>query len=293
VRPILLFIIAGAWAQAACDSPAPLAPSSIPLPSSTSAPPPAAPATVGIAIAGHVYDRAWRRLAGARVEVLDGPQAGLWTTTGATGEFRLNGEFDATTRFRATMSNHRDATLMLPERCAPCNPNWWLYFSLETEAPPVHLAGSYTLTFTADATCSAIPEAHRRRTYDAVISPIAADNTTQFNVRVQGGTFLDGYDTFGAGVAGDTVALSLGDFHGSPGVAERVAEKTYLGYEGAAEVRLSSTEVSTITTSFDGVVSYCEMLAEPATRYYACTHQPAATRVLCASRNHQVVLQRR
>src|SRR5689334_18412447 len=82
-------------------------------------------------LAGIVYDSAERRLSGARVEVLDGPQAGQWTLTDSTGSFGFNGTFDDATRFRATMTGHVPAIGTRGARCAPCNPNWWLYFFLQ------------------------------------------------------------------------------------------------------------------------------------------------------------------
>ena len=275
-----------------CDSSSPFAPSSASTSNSVVTSPPPVASEAGIQIAGHVYDRIWRPLAGARVEVLDGPQTGLATTTSASGEFRLSGAFDETTRFRATMPNHREATLTLPDRCAPCNPNWWLYFALETEAPPVNVAGDYRLTFIADASCSTLPESFHRRTYDASIRPFAPGNVSQFRVTVTGGSFLDRQGAFDLGVAGDMLAVVLGDFHGTPGVAERVAANTYLGYEGAATAKLSSLDVVQIAAPFDGVISYCELSQEPAA-WYACVHSTAVARVLCASANHQIVLQRR
>jgi hypothetical protein len=204
----------------------------------------------------------------------------------------LAGAFDETTRFRASKADHRDATLPLPARCAPCNPNWWIYFSLETDGPPVALAGDYMLTFTADPACATIPEQFRSRTYPATVTPFAEDNATQFRVALRGGSFIKGYDTFDAGVAGDTFAAMLGDFHGSPGIAEQVAANTYLGYEGSALAKLTSVGPSSITASFEGVVSYCELFQEPSGRY-ACAVEHAATRVLCTSTRHQLLLQPR
>ncbi len=56
------------------------------------------PVSGGLFIQGTVSDTAFRPLAGARVEVLDGPQAGLSTTANAQGEFSLTGTFDDGTR---------------------------------------------------------------------------------------------------------------------------------------------------------------------------------------------------
>jgi len=85
---------------AACsDSALPTAPTATaasPVESAPTAP------RVGQPVNGSVSDSALRPVAGARVELLDGPQAGVWTTTDARGAFTLFGTVDDTTRFRAS-----------------------------------------------------------------------------------------------------------------------------------------------------------------------------------------------
>lgn len=281
---VVMLVLAGSFG---CDSQSPIAPSTVtpPRPGSTTGP----PNTNGIAIAGHVYDRAWRQLASARVEVLDGPNAGLSTTTDARGEFRLAGAFDEATRFRATTPGHRDQTLVLPARCERCNPNWWIFFSLDMEAPAVDLIGDYGLTFTAHASCTALPEEFRSRSFDVSVRPSPQGVAAQFSVAIRSGSLLPGYDTFDVGVAGDYFAGLLGDFHGSPGIAERVAGNTFLGFEGTASAVLSS-DAGTVAGSFDGVISVCELPGAPAARY-SC--DAAIARAVCTSPSHRFVLQRR
>ena len=271
-----------------CDSTSPLAPTPrVPdLPGSST--PPTANQNA-IVLAGTVVDNIWRPLAGARVEVLDGPNAGLSVITAANGSYRLIGEFDSSTRFRATSSQHRERTLPMPPRCATCNPNWWLHFSLETEAASVDLAGAYSLTFVADPACTTLPEEFRQRTYPATVRPINTENTGQFNVSVMGGGLLAGYDTFFVGVAGDAVAAYLGDFHGSPGVADRVTATTVLGFDGSATAT-GVADTATVVATLDGTISYCELRGEPTARYSTCLPGPA--NVLCTSANHQLIMQR-
>jgi len=120
-------------------------------PSAPSTPAAGNPPGTGIGfMMGTVSDTAFRPLAAATVEVLDGPQAGLTTTADAAGHFSLSGTFDETTRFRATKSGHVTSTRTLQPFCAPCHPNWWINFSLEVLTPPVNMAGEYTATFIAD-----------------------------------------------------------------------------------------------------------------------------------------------
>jgi len=115
-------------------------------------------------LAGIVYDSAERPLSGARVEVLDGPQAGQWTLTDGTDSYGFSGIFDDATRFRATMTGHVPAIGTRNARCAPCNPNWWLYFFLQPDGASADLAGDYTLTIAADPACSdLLPASARER----------------------------------------------------------------------------------------------------------------------------------
>jgi hypothetical protein len=270
-----------------CDSRSPTGPTTVTPPGPTITPGPTN--TNGIAIAGHVYDRAWRRLVSARIEVLDGPNAGLSTTSDAQGGFRLAGAFDETTRFRASLAGHRDQILVLPARCPQCNPNWWIYFSLDRETPAANLLGEYTLTFTADASCAAIPVEFRTRSFDVSVRPSRGGVAAQFVVAVESGNLLAGYDAFDAGVAGDYFAGMLGDFHGSPGLAERVADDTFLGFEGTASAVLPA-DTGTVVGSFDGVISLCKVAGAPGSRY-SC--DSATARAMCTSSRHQFTLRRR
>jgi hypothetical protein len=273
-----------------CDSASPTQPTPItfsPPGVATSPNPTPAANPNSVAVSGYVDDTAWRPLSGVRVEVLDGPQTGLVVLSNPTGSFVLSGEFNETTRFRASFPGHRDATAVVT-RCAPCNPSLRLYFSLEPEAQPASLSGDYTLTFVADAACTTLPPEYRRRTYPVTLTPSGPNSRLVISLRA--GTFLPQYDRFDAGLAGDYFAAMLGDFHGSPGIAERVDANAYLGFEGQAEARIEPGDVSLITATFAGVISYCELTGPPTSRY-TCP-LGSTTRVLCESNRHQFLLQR-
>ena len=278
---VVLLLLAGGLG---CNSRSPTAPGTV-----TPTGPTAGASTNGITIAGHVFDRAWRPLVSARIEVLDGPNAGMSTTTNASGEFRLTGAFDETMRFRASTPGHRDETLGLPARCERCIPNFWIYFSLDRDTPAIELTGEYTLTFTADASCAVLPEEFRTRAFDVRVGPSLGGVAAQFVVALQGGSFLPGYDKFDIGVAGDHFAGVLGDFHGSPGIAEQVGVDTFLGFEGSASAVVSA-DAGTVAGAFDGVISVCRLAGAPGSRY-SC--DGAITRAVCPSSRHRFVLPRR
>ena len=153
---VVLLVLAGG--MAACDSSRPsmpMAPTPVPQPVQQS---------TTVFVNGYVYDSAIRILTGAVVEVLDGPQAGLSATADATGKFTLAGTFDDSTRFRASKDGHVDSTGTLSPRCATCSGARFIYLVLGLLAPPVEIAGEYSLTFVADSTCAGIPSELRTRT---------------------------------------------------------------------------------------------------------------------------------
>ena len=159
-------------------------------------------------------ENAFRGVAGASVEVLDGPEAGTSATAGATGAFSLTGIFDDTTHFRASREGYVAATgTLAPNTCASCNSRW-IYFYLAVLAPAVDIAGDYTLTFMADSTCTALPNELRTRTYVATIAPRSSANlpaNTSFDVTVGNAPFLEHYNRFSINVAGDYLYIGIGD----------------------------------------------------------------------------------
>jgi hypothetical protein len=273
------------------------------LPTTIGSGPTALPLASGELIRGVAYDSADRPLDGARVEVLDGPQAGTSTISNRAGEFSLTGTFDDTTRFRATREGHVTADLTLRPACAVCNPARWIYFYLDLLVPPVTLAGDYTLTVLANSACANLPSGMRTRTYAATVAPgggWSGDRpqdrpaNTVFSVTVSGASFRDDLlpyrDAFAIRVAGDYVALWLGD-HGRPGLVEQPAPYTYLALsgEGAASV---GAAVSGFSVPFGGFLDYCAMGSEMRSSSYECVPGPGVVHTRCDSA-HLLVFTRR
>src|SRR5512147_1941895 len=106
-------------------------PSSVTAPNAmsvvTSTPPPAASV---VAMKGTVSDGAFRPIQGARIEVLDGSQAGAITVSDSRGEFAFWGTIEDNTRFRATSDGYSPAVETLQPPCAACNPSRWVHFVL-------------------------------------------------------------------------------------------------------------------------------------------------------------------
>lgn len=225
-----------------------------PTPSGGEAPPPA-PTQGGTPIAGVVYDTAYRYMAGARIEVLDGPQAGLSTQTDAGGHFTLTGVFDDTTRFVATKDGHLPSTGTLGPFCAPCHPNRWVSFNLEEPEPPADLSGDWQVTFETTSACTGLPGELRTRTYDATIalSPPAAhpDARWLFVVTMNNVPFLSDYKEFHIGAAGDHLGFLENE---GPALVEQLDPTTSLTFNALGitnGVVTGASAGSIITTGFE------------------------------------------
>lgn len=283
-KPILavLFTTALAGCNGSPASSIPLSPTPAPPPTQTQGP--AQTATVS-SISGFATDTAFRPLAGARVAVVDGPHAGSSTTADALGGFTLTGSFGPATTFRASKDGYISATQTW--RCSvavcagPSGARPWLGFSLAVLAPPVSIAGDYTLTIAAGEACTALAPGLRIRTYAATITPRVSAYSpadTLFDVSITDVpiAFADLY-RITLGVAGDHVGFGLYGDH-NPFLVERVTPSESLAFSGSAPgVSVGTSPVSTIATSFEGSIEY---FAPPA---------PAR----CEAKNHRLTLTRR
>jgi hypothetical protein len=275
-------------------------PSSPSAPTTRSPAPLAAPAPIEFlptrtTLNGVVSDTAFRRLAGARIEITNGPEAGAWTTTNAEGQFSFiftststSSPFDDTTQVRAAVDGYLAATQTV--RCGRC-PNYYAYFNLALTVPPVSIAGDYTLTFVADSACTDLPAEVRTRSYTATLtasSDLSYPPNTLFDVIVGGVPFFSGLDYFWIGVAGDYLAFNMEEGEG-PWLVEEFASNTYVAIGGVAAATVGPA-FSRITAPFAGSIEYCE-LQSPMTMYYRCDVPIARAR--CTSKDHRLTLTRR
>ena len=297
----ILWLCIGAVLSASCDSPT--APSAIPVVSSagSAGTTPAASSPGGIAVAGKVFDTAYREIAGAVVEVVDGPSAGMIATTDGSGQFGLRGSFDENTHFRAAKAGYAEAVLPMSRRCATCNPNFWVYFYLALPVPPADITGDYTLTVIASDACTALPEQARKRTYSATVGSLATQPTpakTLFNAHMAGANLVSGlgFNDLSFAVAADYMTLYMGDLHGQPGLLEIVDPDTYFSIGGLGSATLGASGASTIAAPFDGEIAYCELKPglEPIVNgRYTCAPDRAVKNIVCPSSRHQLILTRR
>src|SRR6188768_3172538 len=127
------------------------------------------PGTVNVA--GTVYDSVLRAVPGARVEVLDGPQAGLSAIVSPAGTFSLAGVFDDATRFRATSDGYAVDTRKWYSGC--CGATRYVDLFLSAETPPPDMRGDYTPTFVTDPACTALPVELQTRNYAARVTGLS------------------------------------------------------------------------------------------------------------------------
>jgi hypothetical protein len=241
---------------------------------------------------GTVSDTAFRPVADAAIQILNGPSAGLTTRSDATGQWGFTGVFDDSTQFRATKEGYEPATKPLGPFCAACNPNRWVNFELKVQAAPVNVAGSYAMTVTVDPACSTFPERVRSRTY-AVTLPSTMDESggsssanAYFSISPTGANFVPGWNQFQGGVSGNYVGFWFET------LVEEVAPGNYLMLGISAGGFVDPEHPATITTRADGRISYCALDAASGA-FEDCLRGRTATVANCDSHQHTLVLGRR
>ena len=247
-----------------------------------------APAPGPVLVVGQVNDTALRPLADVRVEVVDGPSAGVFATTNTVGHYEVPGVSEPFT-VRATKDGYAPFTTTRSMGYSPLS----IYIVLALSTPSVNLAGDYTLTLTADTACSGLPDAARARTY--TVSMTSMPNTPENYRAVLGGaTFLSSETgQFLVDVAGTYAHFRFGDPWGEGDgargdgsyIEEEVAPSTYLGIAGSAGLTVNGG--TTISGSFSGTVQYC---VNPTIVDYQC---PVGQPVACWLTNHRMLLVRR
>ena len=240
------------------------------------APTPAAANTAELFDArGGVYDTIGRPLAQARVEATSGPQRGLSVLTKEDGTFTFDKVFQIGFTARASKDGYRDQSIEM----APSRPGW---FHLGSVNPSVNFSGNYTITFTADSACAAIPGYARRRSFDATSGGSGSTILVSLGGGSYGGSGPGGYfnNVLYAGVFEDTLRIYLSD----PPLFERFPQGSYLVVWGEADGSIGELPA---TLSLSGTFAYCldgASVDEP---------KCAVTEVSCQSSKHQLTIARR
>jgi hypothetical protein len=230
------------------------------------APTPVPTGTSQIRLDGYVGDTGLRQIAGATVVVLDGPQAGMVLTSDADGHFSSTGVFNGVT-MRATKAGYAPDT----EPVRLTSTGAYVLFDLVSLMPPVQMASNYTLTITADSSCTSLPEEVRTRSYSTTLTPTPHGNApanTLLSGFVTGAQFAPYGNTFWVGVSGDYLGISTnGD---GPSLVEDLGANRYVAYaiDAAASGVVSGAPM--ISASLTGTIEYCE-LSSGLGAYYDCS----------------------
>ena len=241
-------------------------------------------ATGAYVIRGYVSDSITRALDGASVTLVDGAQAGASTLTDAAGRFSIPFSSGDAVQVRFA----KEGYLPLVTSVHPDVPggSGGIAITLFLTTSPVSLAGTYTALFTADASCSQIPQAFRTRSYTATIGQQGEmPRNTRLDVTLSGATFAQGgsrmvLNTFFGFVKGDTVDLRienvtaiLGDW--DEGISEQVAPGVFVSVFGTASL-FTVRDPGNMTASVSGDFQYAD----------------SAGLKTCTASNHQLRLTR-
>jgi len=246
---------------------------------------PTAPVNPEFSLSGMVFDTAFRPLANVTVEVVGGPRNGANATTDASGRYAFSGTFTNMVSLRASKDGYVPTL-----KAAAANPTSGpqdLSFSLEPIAPSANIAGEYTLTFSADASCTDLPAVARMRSYAVMITREASSLSSQFyKISPTVGTFYPSNlnSTLTAGVAGSFARVMSFDY--GIGLAEQVAPDIYVSIWGQSNAEINGPTISGV---WSGGFEYCEGSgAGPG--FYRCSPRPTA---YCEAANHRLTLTRR
>jgi hypothetical protein len=168
----------------------------------------------------------------------------------------------------------------------------YLEIFLEPGTPSVTMTGDYTISFSADASCSALPDEVRTRTYNVTMTPSSiAGIPNHYGAVLGGATFFPsvGSNTFSVGVAGTEANFNFGDpYDDGTSIVEEVGPATYLAIWGGGVLSVGGP---TISGSFDGTFQYCPSSTSMHGNgsIYGCPVQS----ISCSSKTHTVTLTRR
>jgi len=226
-----------------------------------------------------VEDSLPRPVAGARVEITSGDDAGQFATTAADGRVTISGHtLNAGLSLRITKIGLSSADLWLPSGGVT---------NRVTLIPDVllDLAGEHRLTVEADPLCD-LPELARTRTYEASLAP-GTNTPWYFNIQLRGASFFSNLDHFATYVNSNAARyeIYLPGFEEEDPVVEQLSPTEYLAFAGEAIAEANQAD-TVITARFFGSIEYCA--ATPTTTKYVCPIPSA----VCFSRSHKLILTR-
>jgi hypothetical protein len=279
---LALGIIAATLAVTAVDctkSTAPTAPSMV-----------STPAPTMFNLHGTVSDSISRPVSNARVELVDGPQAGQVATTDMDGQFAF-APFTASAT-TVTLRVTRDGYAPFTVTAVGNQINSFLDHLTLQPLTHVDPTGEYQFTLTAAAACDALPPAVRTRRYTATA---VITGPTGGMVTLGGADLVPHYDAFGLTRADNAVRFSLFSAYAFASwldddpIVERLDATSYVAFSGTATVMPWNPDQS--MAAVDGTIAYCAAAKEASAPIYppTCLVPP----VECQSSSHRLSLVRR
>jgi len=239
------------------------------------APTPLAAGSTAEQLVGVVTNSIAGPLSDVQVSVIGGTSSGAMTQTGHDGYFRVPFNFRSPGELRFAKDGYAPLTVV-----PTAQPSGAIAISLHLAVPPLRMAGTYTVTFTAGSECTQIPDTLRSRSYTASVDqPAQFPQNTRFEVSLTGAAFANGtlrvsLSSFYGFVEGSTVQFRVANLWESleidEGIAEQIAPGVRLEIFGAATQSVADPD----------------HMAMPMTGYFALT-DGSGTRS-CASPNHLV-----
>ncbi len=202
-------------------------------------------------LSGRITEPINLSVGGATVQAMDGPYAGRSQTADAYGNYKLSGIAGSLT-LRVGKDGYLPSTQVINVVSRQK-----LDVELQPATAPAAVAGDYSLTVTASASCQ-LPDEARNRMYSAEIVQQGAGIT----VTLGGANFASSGpgapgNRFTGRVVGNVVNFVLGydDYYGIYDVVERLAPTTYLTFGGSATEQAGQT---TMSASLVGTVAVFE-----------------------------------
>jgi hypothetical protein len=204
-------------------------------------------------LSGDVRDTANRFIPDVRIQVVEGSQVGVSTMTDASGRFELPGTFTGVVVVQAEKAGYVSMTRRT--RSGPyVGGRQTLFFDMALDAPSVNLTGDWNMTLQAEASCAAVPELLRTRTYTASLAPSLLRPQNYVGL-LSGAEFRGPRTEMYIGVAGTYASFDLSSgWDAEYYILEKLAPSGYLAIWGVGEGSVSESMVS---GSLRGSFEYC------------------------------------
>ena len=263
-----------------CQGRSTTAPSTAPSPAATKS---------ALHLIGRVTDNIQRPLFGVTLTVAEVP--GALAITGADGSFTLADATLVDTMITLNITKDRYASVSLKVR----NDRDDALFSM-TPIDLLSIDGLYTVTFTADDSCSQLPAAVRSRTYEARFGPWPS-NPRGIVAQLSGANLFPSYDKISGNVSDNAARFFIDSWDANnwwledDPIFDQLDQTTYVSFDGIAlSSGLSST--ASMAATLDGTIAYCSASQDPANPTWPLRCATGAL-VECKSAQHRMTLTRK